>query len=436
MPTYLTVLIIYLINIRFIESQWRIDKTSTMPSAPSYGSIGYYNNTISIIGGSSLMQYHLNSDLFTYNSTYFVAIPPYSLNLHASAQWWTQIENKLYFTGHNSGNIGIFDLTTNQYILDWGSIPISSGYFYSCFTGKYNYLYMVGTGPHSNTFITFYISNIENMLWTIGPSLNQPRGWLACTISNNDKLYAIAGSKPTGGRLTSIEYIDVNNINSWSFTQNELTGSGLEAPRAVVYSDFIFVLGGFTGYNYPKFVHIIDTITNKVTLSTEELVLGVSGIIPIVVNQSIYAFGGYNNIQSNDKCQWFSLLTDSPTSDPISNKISYICANTISNKIHIRSNHHRSNTFSNQESYICTYTISNKISYICANTISNKISNQESYICANRKSYTCTYTISNKISYICANTISNKISNQESYICANRKSYTCTYTISNKISYK
>eukprot|EP01084_Bolivina_argentea_P064186 117094_1 len=116
MLTYLTVLTIYLINIRVNKSQWRIDKTSTMPSALSYGSIGYYNDTISIISGSGLMQYHLNSDLFTYNPTYFVEIPPFWLG--ASAQWWTQIENKLYFTGQHSGNIGVFDLTNNQYILD------------------------------------------------------------------------------------------------------------------------------------------------------------------------------------------------------------------------------------------------------------------------------------------------------------------------------
>ena len=96
------------------NSQWISPSIPKMPAKHYHQSIGYYQDTIYLIGGSSnprsLTQYHLNNDTFSYNAQFFPK------SLQSQSQWSIQINNVIYMTGDFSAHmINTFDLKTKQF---------------------------------------------------------------------------------------------------------------------------------------------------------------------------------------------------------------------------------------------------------------------------------------------------------------------------------
>ncbi len=298
--------------------------------------IGYYQDTVFMFGGFSggwrLMQYHLNNQTFTDDELYLRYIIGGQSLLYGDAQTWTQIDNKLYISGDRYGFIHYFELDTKQFIPSFVIATTAEYFGYdACLAGKYDTLYYIGgydqSGTQGNKYyntlkILENISNISNPFqanWDIGPAMNEPRSQSACIVSSNDKLYVIGGLKAASDLSATIEYIPIDNIynETWQYTVDQLT-TGWNYPRAVIYNDLIFVIGGGdTLGNGFDMVHIIDTITDKVTVSNYRMVTGEYGNAPILINDVIYSFGGKTKSSAaSDSIQYWSVSTANPTATP------------------------------------------------------------------------------------------------------------------------
>ena len=138
------------------------------------------------------------------------------------------------------------------------------------------------------------------MSWSLGPNMNTKRGYFPCIVSPNNNLYAIGGARINHGpNENSIEWISTINIasNVWSYTANNMS-EPLYGPGCVMYNEYIFRIGGQVEWeNFSDKVHLINSITNEVSLLNHRLLYKLSGAASVIMNQKIFTFGGYNDPQ-------------------------------------------------------------------------------------------------------------------------------------------
>eukprot|EP01084_Bolivina_argentea_P217000 368502_1 len=219
--------------------------------------------------------------------------------------------------------INKLDLLSQTFTSAYLTIPVSylinnpNGARLACLTGDHQYLYYVGGGAFDNQFTYFNYLSIYALagdIWNIGPTMNTKRGWFSCNVSPNNRLYAIAGSNSNDDNyLNSIEYISTTSIsnNQWSFITN--LSQPLAQQTSATYGDFIFVIGGLlNGTVCSNKVHIINTITDHVSVSSDRLLYDVCSPSSISVNQLIYSFGGYY-LKTFNSWQYLIMPTSHPT---------------------------------------------------------------------------------------------------------------------------
>ena len=293
-------------------TQWSLSPLGNeMPKSDYAMAIGQFQNRIYIIGGSwqsgSLMTYNTTSGSFSYNATAF------PLGLYASSQFYAQIGSNLYIAGTSNG-IDVFMMETEQFISNWTLKPQNHGLI-TCLAGANDRLYYIGT--------SLYILNIKDLLWSRGADMNVPRGEFSCVATWNNKLYSIGGAVPFSNTISNtVEYISTQNISSnlWHYTPNNLT-LGLSHTRSVLHNDHIFVVGGVQSNVVSNMVHIIDIISN--VISVDDAILDdeilVAAVPVIVINGTIYAFGGRDNTKSTpptNKWQYHHIeSTATPTTE-------------------------------------------------------------------------------------------------------------------------
>ena len=290
-----------------IDSRWR-SGTPSMPVPLRQSSIGYYQDTIYIIGGLSadqqLTEYNMSTNTFKYYATFFgVANQAYS---HS----WVQLGEILYMTAPYNELIHIFNLRSKQSIPSAINTLDFDGDMYSrCLAGSSEQkllYYLGGRGDWSSPgyYRTLEIFNMSDNEWNSGPLMNEQRGFLSCITSSNEKLYAIGGENDDGD-LYTIEYIHTGNIynNSWIYLDDQLTPPS-HGIRTVKYQEYLFVIPGLTDK-----VHIIDTITERISILPGHLSSPVSDAMPIIANDTIYVFGGLSLGASSKVWQTYSMLS-------------------------------------------------------------------------------------------------------------------------------
>ena len=306
----LSFIVIVFSAIQGFNSQW-ISPATKMPVDNSLMNVGYYQNTIYMIGGwpeiHGLLKYHLSNDTFSFSPD-FLLRPLYSLS-----QWWFQINDVLYMTGDYSEDmINTYNLRTNTFTSNVSRVPEYHAEIQHCLTGDPNQsliFYLGGTK-------TVQILNLTDMIWNFAPNMTTRRAELSCIVSPNNKLYAIGGAIgkfQNKVRLDSIEFISTININlgTWSYTQQNLT-QPLSSTGCVVNSNNIFIIGGkFNDTVYTDKVHIINTNTNEVSVADDRLVYSLAGLAPIIFDNRIYVFGGFGDsnifFQYTDRWQYIQL---------------------------------------------------------------------------------------------------------------------------------
>ena len=289
--------------------QW-ISSSLFMPKSDRSMAAGHHQDMIYILGGqtisTSLMEYNITNNTFSYTASFSPVVSGYS-------QFYQQIGSNLYMTHSTAGRIHRFAMDTKQFTSDWATAPAIEDH--PCFTGDDEFLYYLGgrTGPS----MSVQILNIANISWSNGPNMIQGRYQFSCVTTLNNKLYSIGGLD--GGFVSTVEYISTTNIhnNSWSYTPNNLS-LALCHTRSVVHHKQIFVIGGDSANSeVTDKVHIIDTISNIITVSNATLAYRISMTACTIVNNKIYAFGGR---PSTNKWQYLQLPsstnTPSPTIDP------------------------------------------------------------------------------------------------------------------------
>lgn len=154
------------------------------------------------------------------------------------------------------------------------------------------------TGGDDGTYVLYDVQvlELETNEWVTDVGwMNNARFAHGCIVEPvSERLYAVGGLPLS---VTQIEYIDIVDIEnaSWAVMDNELP-QGVAECGIVVLNGFIFVVGGWNGDSYNDFMYIIDTATGTVSMDTNRTFPhGAYGISAIVVNDTLYGFGGYHD---------------------------------------------------------------------------------------------------------------------------------------------
>ena len=304
------------ISIGLTYYSWNISST-VLPTVNYDQAVGYYNNTIFLLGGNdgydnrwTIIEYDINNDQFT---TLTDSLPTYILG--TNTKYFTQIENILYIQKYYDIEAAFytFDLKTKIFTTLNITFPSSLQNSGNCITSQSGFIFVVGGLDYPIYSDELNIYNTYNNSWLSPslPTLKTARYGLACAI-NNHKLYAIGGSWDYG-ILTRDETPTLNTIErlymgenladiysqQWQYIDN--LPQERTSARALVYGNDILVIGGTNASWIDndtccvstafKQIIVIDTVTDSVSVGGN-LKHEVFRAASIIVNGKGYVFGG------------------------------------------------------------------------------------------------------------------------------------------------
>eukprot|EP01083_Nonionella_stella_P309692 1097778_1 len=317
-----TMLAIFLIITYQCSSTW-IQGSTQLPK-PTYGvALGYdaTADTILIFGGDGYFT-STNTQFIKFKDHQFTMVDPYYLTTaqktYGRGQHYTQLGDDLWTIRDDGG--GFIKIDTETYVVTDPLVniedPVDIG---GCLLSVPGFIIVAGGGEYS-WMDKVQIYDIDAGEWLSGvPSLANLRRDAACVTVNN-KAYVIGGH---GGStyLDSIEELDVANLpNTAGLSWNMLPGrlaSGRYGARAAAHNTYIFVVGGYT-YTWTTDVDIIDTISGSCALH-DTLAFAAECASAIIVNDVMYAFGGYNGADGDIWDYQYTTLpvtTLNPSSNP------------------------------------------------------------------------------------------------------------------------
>eukprot|EP01083_Nonionella_stella_P184466 669766_1 len=289
-----------------------------LPTATYGQAIGYFNHTISILGGSGdqmkLVHYDILSDQMTIGTSFNHSVDGFS-------QFYTQIGEKLYY--ESKYKLHVFNLKTKQYEGQISTVP--SPDFYTCVASQSPFIFVPAGGNTGNEFDQLNVFNLSSEQWlnsSLLPTLNVGRGGCSC-IATNNKLYVIGGNGGSG-YLHTIERLwfgeDLTRIYTEDYEYIENLSMPLVHTRAVVYGHDIVIFGGLREDNlWIKTIHVIDSVTDTVRTSGSAKYEETAGAA-VIVEGVAYIFGG-----RSDTGPWHNTFqyvqfpeTLAPTSSPTS----------------------------------------------------------------------------------------------------------------------
>eukprot|EP01083_Nonionella_stella_P143158 444256_1 len=322
--TFLLMFIVLQSNAVMLEEDWIVGNPS-FPRVFSAAAIGFWNNSIFILGGyaaadaqstglKQFVEYNLvNSSIMDHGANYF------SESIYGFGQFYHQQHHYLYMISPSSQTLCMFDLSTTAKELqyNWNSVTIPHNInSRGCLAGNDEYLFIVGG---DDTFLRMQILQLSPLEWLSNPpSLNTARRNAACIIHESSGfLYAIGGWPS----WQSFEKVSITNIlsNSWQITPDLLHPA--DGARALLYdSDYILIIGGWRAYEPHignEYVQIIDTKTDIVSLSSSTVNFPVQAATVIIAENTIYKFGGSTEAwQHTDQWETYHISTDSQTPSP------------------------------------------------------------------------------------------------------------------------
>jgi N-acetylneuraminic acid mutarotase len=163
--------------------------------------------------------------------------------------------------------------------------------------GGYNEMY--SNNPMRGYFITNEAYNPSNDSWVNKASMKIPRAYLAAAVVN-DKIYAIGGFNTTTGYLSINE--EYNPFANDGFGRWE-TKAPMSTPRsglaAAVVNNKIYVIGGYGPTASNLFADFLSTNevydpANDTWRTRDSMPTARTDLAAAVVNNKIYAIGGYN----------------------------------------------------------------------------------------------------------------------------------------------
>eukprot|EP01083_Nonionella_stella_P276802 940870_1 len=285
---------------------------------------GVYGNTVWLFGGQGgterdIIKINLDTQGVTTSST--------SFDYAGGGQMYCQSGSVLFMADPDESNIIGYDLSSNSiaYFITKHNAPSSDR---CCIAANANYLFRTG-GNSGGPTKAYFIYRFSDQSWIA--SSNQAslsRKEHSCEIVNG-KLYNIGGYKTSTAQAKVIEYFDIVDpySGSWSTFSGQLVKSRSQA-RSVVHDDrYIYLVGGYDGFTSSqlKSIELIDTVGGSVL--TDSSMLRVKKNAGVVLyNYRVYVLGGYT-VTSNAYYQIgsgiptpqpTSMPTERPTSNPTS----------------------------------------------------------------------------------------------------------------------
>eukprot|EP01084_Bolivina_argentea_P058091 106070_1 len=304
--------------------------------------VGYYNHSIWLLGGSYtnyyLTEFDIDQQSFINHGT-TTGETNISWYIIGGGQYYTQINNTMYFIEYTGWEIMTYTLDTKQFTRRWQyPFPTKVG-GKACLASTSEYLFVVGGESANNVELTvnnLRILELSNKTWiasNLVPSMAQRRANLACIVHPTaNRLYAIGGRAQSQGKpaLQNIEYLDLQTIGTntpWTMNPNDLLKENA-GGRAIIYKQYVWVVGGFEYTNSVTLyfdVQSIDTTNDKVEISVPCNGLLYYRIVyssAIIVSDVVYLFGGTNPLgeglpTTTDNWQYCNTIpTPKPTKYP------------------------------------------------------------------------------------------------------------------------
>eukprot|EP01083_Nonionella_stella_P019529 54236_1 len=283
-------------------SQWILPDTSILPRADQHQSIGIYNKSIYLLGGQTyrhqLVEYLISGDVFIDHGQKWG--PDDVIYANGFAQYWTQINHILYILQMNSNTISILDLETTTFTSSYITNIPSNTLGHACIASSQTQLFVLG-GPLLGLPDVF-MYDLQINQWLNIPQMQQGRANHACIVHpTNHALYAIGGTADNDRiTLSSIETIEIDNVQqkTWAFT--EPLSQVVAFTKCVAYRNAIYVIGGADkSWIATNKVHVINVLTDEVTVFPVRMPSALADVAPIVVDDVLYVFGGWNGIDGS-----------------------------------------------------------------------------------------------------------------------------------------
>eukprot|EP01084_Bolivina_argentea_P113844 202809_1 len=307
-----------------VHSAW-VAPEVVIPSALWESAVGYYKNSIFLIGGhgnsnsNGLIEFDTITETFTDHTPGYKKA--FSDDMNGDGQYYSQLGNNVFMINHignkyHPDTIAVFNLETKKLDSHWKSIDLQQNVGETaCLMVTDDNLFVVGGGTTLKPLKTTQILDLESYLWlTHTPSMKTTRRYLACVvdhctktiyaISGNSLCTACSGAQKYHQKIKSIEKLNINDMDNiqneiWDYMPNELPYPALWG-RAVLYGKYIFVIG----FDLDK-PQIINTETGKISLG-DTLPYEVRSTSMIIVNHILYVFGGFGSTDddSNSLDRW------------------------------------------------------------------------------------------------------------------------------------
>ena len=155
------------------------------------------------------------------------------------------------------------------------------------------------------------VLDLDQSQWlTDMASMQYNRSDHGCIVVN-ERLFVV-------GVVTQIEVINITDIDSASWEIfGALWDSRREFGQLVVFQGIIYVIGGYDGNTYYNTVYTIDGTTGAVARLSATLPHSVHFMGALVVENTIYGFGGYYGSDSTDRDTWVSYEMLSDENQPV-----------------------------------------------------------------------------------------------------------------------
>eukprot|EP01083_Nonionella_stella_P303522 1051058_1 len=313
-------------------AEW-VSSPSRLPHAIAEFALGFYNDTVFMLGGSGLTGpggYQLTEwDMKAQTGSYNEGLPAY-VNCFIG-RCGTQQGDTLYIITPDDA-LHIFNMSTKQFTANWNNVELGPKNYQthgSCITSTTDHLFMLGGSRRDTVPVqfnaNFQILQLSTLTWlTREPDMNEIRYGMECIV-HQDILWTIGGWSPTSGQTTQIEHIDITILtdamdSAWLYSA-PLTQASYHM-HAVGVGDRIFIMGGYSGHTL---FHILNITDHTMTLSPHRLAVGVGEGGVMLLNSVIYLFGGETDASSSKTNTWqyYDLrnntpnASESPTSDPL-----------------------------------------------------------------------------------------------------------------------
>eukprot|EP01083_Nonionella_stella_P271902 921839_1 len=294
-----------------------------MPRDDTMLAVGRYNGSIYLLGGIDKKRqqtiYDIKTNSFVFYRSGFV---PEGNKVAGEAQFWTQIESKLYILDDiipTQNKITVFDMETNSFISEFDTMPIamSDGMGRACITSTTTKIFINGgisNGEAAEPIKNTYVLTLNGLEWNVGAQMIAARRSHSCIIHpHNAILYSIGGANENV-LIASIEKVSIENIhdNVWTYLNASLS-KPVKGLRSFIAGTYVVIIGGIDGSRImTAVIHFIDIATDLLRVPNMTLAFPTAYSAVIMVNDTIYSFGGGFGV---GKWQSFkmSVVTIAPT---------------------------------------------------------------------------------------------------------------------------